>query len=187
MRLTEQAHQILTAHLQEGDLAIDATAGNGHDTQFLAEKVGTSGQVIAIDIQASAIEASRERLCTAALIERSTLICGDHATELECLLPKHRQQIAAITFNLGYLPGSDKSIQTQSESTGQALKAAHALLSPHGLLCVTAYRGHPGGAEEAQLVETWMRTQESAGHAVECFIPNSKNHPPILWVLSQKA
>ena len=39
-RPTTLAHRQVAAVLREGDLAIDATAGNGHDTVFLAERVG---------------------------------------------------------------------------------------------------------------------------------------------------
>ena len=41
-RSTRLAQQIVGELLREGDVAIDATAGNGHDTQFLAGCVGTS-------------------------------------------------------------------------------------------------------------------------------------------------
>lgn len=37
--------------LRPGDVAVDATAGNGHDTLFLAQAVGPSGTVYAIDVQ----------------------------------------------------------------------------------------------------------------------------------------
>lgn len=183
MRLTEKVHQLLTEQLQNGDLAIDATAGNGHDSLFLAQQVGVDGTVIAIDIQAQAIEATRVKLADANLAPRAQLQLGDHAEQLEALTNKHADRIAAIVFNLGYLPGSDKSIQTQTSSTQHALKASLKLLRPEGLLCVTAYRGHPGGMEEAALVETWMRSQEASGHKVECHIPKANNTPPILWVL----
>ena len=43
---------------------------------------------------------------------------------------------------VGYLPGSDKRIQTEPESTLSALRAASELLKPDGLLLVVAYRGH---------------------------------------------
>ena len=42
MKLTEQAHQELRKVIKPGDYAIDATLGNGHDTQFLARQVGES-------------------------------------------------------------------------------------------------------------------------------------------------
>ena len=51
-RLTELAQQRIGTIVRSGDIAVDATAGNGHDTLFLAERVGPAGQVYAFDIQA---------------------------------------------------------------------------------------------------------------------------------------
>jgi len=183
MRLTDKVHQILTDHLQTGDLAIDATAGNGHDTLFLAEQVGGDGHVIAIDIQESAIESTRQKLRTKEFEDRVTLQQDDHASQLEGLIEPHHEAVATIVFNLGYLPGSDKAVQTNSANTHKALEASIRLLRPGGILCVTAYRGHPGGPEEAKAVEDWMRSKEIYGHTIECHKPPSSNTPPILWVL----
>lgn len=36
--------------INEGDIVIDATMGNGYDTRYLAEKVGEKGFVYAFDI-----------------------------------------------------------------------------------------------------------------------------------------
>ena len=185
MRLTEQAHHILTAHLQDGNRAIDATAGNGHDTAFLAGQVGSEGSVIAIDIQDAAVEATRTRLDHAGLLTRVTLRTGDHADIMEELAIEHAAEFAAIIFNLGYLPGSDKCVRTQPTSTKRALDAALELLGHRGRLCVTAYRAHAGGLEEARMVEAWMHQQKARGHSVESHIPASENSPPILWVLTK--
>jgi predicted methyltransferase len=185
MRLTEKVHHILTNHLKEGDRAIDATAGNGYDTLFLAEQAGPSGKVIAIDIQDCAIQSTRERLESTGLIDRVRLVTDDHAVALKKLIVDDHENVAAITFNLGYLPGSDKGIQTRAESTEEALAASIQLLSPGGYLCVTAYRGHNGGIAEAETVETFMRSARSEGHSVECHEPGSSNSPPVLWVLKK--
>ena len=185
MRLTEKVHTILTNHLHEGDLAIDATAGNGYDTLFLAEQVGPSGKVIAIDIQDCAIRSTREKLESAGLIDRIRLVTDDHAAPLRKLIVNDHEKVAAITFNLGYLPGSDKSIQTSAESTEEALAASIQLLTIGGYLCVTAYRGHSGGTAEAETVESFMRKSEKQGHAVDCYEVESSNSPPILWVLKK--
>ena len=183
MRLTEKVHHILTNHLKEGDRAIDATAGNGYDTLFLAEQVGPSGKVIAIDIQDCAIRSTREKLESAGLIDRARLVTEDHAITLRKLMVDDHENVAAITFNLGYLPGSDKSIQTRAESTEGALAASIQLLSSGGYLCVTAYRGHSGGTSEAETVETFMRNAKTEGHTVDYYEPESSNSPPVLWVL----
>ena len=183
MRLTEKVHTILTNHLQEGDQAIDATAGNGYDTLFLAEQVGPSGKVIAIDIQDCAIRSTQLKLDSAGLIDRVRLVTDDHATALKNLIASNVGKIAAITFNLGYLPGSNKSIQTHVESTEEALAASIQLLSSGGCLCVTAYRGHSGGTAEAEAIGSFMRKSQTEGHSVNCYEPESRNSPPVLWVL----
>ena len=185
MRLTEKVHTILTNHLHEGDLAIDARAGNGYDTLFLAEQVGPSGKVTAIDIQDCAIRSTREKLESTGLIDRVKLVTDDHATALGKLIEANREKVAAITFNLGYLPGSDKSIQTRAESTDEALSASIQLLTTGGYLCVTAYRGHSGGTSEAEAVEAFMSKSQKEGHAVDCYEVESSNSPPILWLLKK--
>ena len=38
-----------------GCVALDMTAGNGHDTLFLAERVAPDGHVYAFDVQESAV------------------------------------------------------------------------------------------------------------------------------------
>jgi hypothetical protein len=70
----------------------------------------------------------------------------------EVLPPEIFGQVVAVTFNLGYLPGGDKSVVTQTTTTRMALRLSMDLLRPGGLLVVVAYRGHPGGPEECDAV-----------------------------------
>lgn len=184
MQLTDIVHDYLSALLQPGDRAIDATAGNGHDCTMMAQLVGTKGHVIAIDIQQAAIDASRTRLEAADCLPQTELLVADHAQALAKLSSQYAQTVSAITFNLGYLPRGDKSIKTQPESTLSALHAASQLLKADGLLLVTAYRGHDGGQAEANQVADWMQTIKSRGWAVESHEPivPGPRIPPILWV-----
>ena len=50
-RVLPFARSLLQTAVKEGDYAVDATLGNGHDTCFLAEIVGDSGKVFGFDIQ----------------------------------------------------------------------------------------------------------------------------------------
>lgn len=50
-----------------------------------------------------------------------------------------------VAFNLGYLPGGDKKIKTESETTLLALEAAKKILARGGLISILAYVGHFGG------------------------------------------
>jgi predicted methyltransferase len=189
MRLTQQVHQILQDAVREGSTVIDATAGNGYDTLFLAQRVGPSGKVIAIDIQPAAIESTRSRLEVANADSQCELIEGDHAQVLHELTEEQAGSVAAITFNLGYLPGSDKSLTTSSASTLRALDAAGQLLSAGGVLLVTAYRGHQGGLSEARAVESWMQQLPNMTWSIEAREPERKSNkriPPILWIARRK-
>ena len=185
-RLTQLVHDRIKAHLRPGDFAVDATVGNGHDSLLLAEQVGATGRVCAIDVQAAAIAATRERLRVAGGLEQVQLHQDNHATVLATLAEQSPATARVIVFNLGYLPGSDKTIQTQAGDTVTALDASGRLLAPDGLLLVTAYRAHPGGANEAEAVTSWMRAKESEGWRVECHdpAPGKKVLPPVLWIIA---
>jgi len=187
MHLTELVHQYLNQSLKPGDLAIDATAGNGHDCLKMAELLGLNGKLIGIDLQPAAIKATQQRLEESAVSCAVRLIEGDHAKELQALLTQHANSAQAITFNLGYLPGSDKSIQTTPATTQSALDHAKALLAPDGRLLVTAYRGHPGGLAEAACVANWMQQQAIRDGTIQCHEPRAKRSPPILWIYQAKS
>jgi predicted methyltransferase len=184
MRLIQKAHQILEQCLREGDLAIDATAGNGHDTVKLASLVGARGSVVAIDVQEAALEATRHRLEKEGLAERVRLVHSDHATFLSQLEATEEGKAGAVVFNLGYLPGSDKQVTTRPNTTLAALDAGLGMIKPGGVMLVTAYRAHPGGLAEAQAVEAWARLLEESIWTVRCDEPPSRPNgalPPVLW------
>ncbi len=148
MRLTEHAHAAVREVLRPGETAVDATAGNGHDTRFLSGIVGPAGHVFAFDIQPEAIARTAAwGLANVTLSQRS------HAELASAIPMEHHGRIGAVMFNLGYLPGGDKSVRTVAESTEAALRAGLALLRPGGILSAMAYTGHPGGLDEVAVIE----------------------------------
>lgn len=151
---------ILRETIREGDRVIDATAGNGHDTVFLAECVGENGRVLAFDVQEQAIRSAGNAVAAAGFGERVEFHQRSHAR-----MEDHaaRASIAAVMFNLGYLPGEDHGITTQTGETIAALAAAANLLKPGGVLSVVCYPGHAEGAEEAARVEEWISSQAVFG------------------------
>ncbi len=154
--LTRIAHEALAQHLRDGDLAVDATVGNGHDTLFLAQQVGPSGRVIGFDVQGAALEAARRRLDDAGLLPGVTLYQLGHEQLAETLPAAWHGRVAAMTFNLGYLPGGDKGLITRAATTLPALRQALALLGQGGLLSLLVYRGHRGADDEAGAVAEWV-------------------------------
>ena len=75
--------------------------------------------------------------------------CGDHAAVLEGLAAGSAD---LVVFNLGYLPGGDKSIVTTAEGTVRAMSAAEAAVAPGGCVSVALYPGHEEGSREAEAV-----------------------------------
>jgi predicted methyltransferase len=145
------SHLLIRSCLKPGDTAVDATCGNGHDTLFLAESVGPDGHVWGFDIQQQAIAETGRRLSEAGLSARVSLIHDGHQN-----LSRHvTLPVQALLFNLGYLPGGDRSIITRPETTAPALEASLTLLAPAGVLAITIYPGHSGGSDEQQTVERW--------------------------------
>lgn len=152
-RPTALAHAILRDLVQPGDTVIDATAGNGHDTLFLAGCVGANGRVLAFDVQENAIHSARQATLDAGLDSRVVCHLASHARMAEFAAAG---TVSAVMFNLGYLPGDDHEFTTQTPETLQALAAATIAIKSRGALSVVCYPGHAAGADEAAAVEDFM-------------------------------
>lgn len=179
------SHSLLSDVVTEGNVVVDATMGNGNDTAFLAQLVGSSGQVYAFDIQKKAVENTAEKITALGLSERVTLLNQGHET-VSTILPKETPLTAAI-FNLGYLPKSDKQIITKPDTTKQALDCLLSYLVPKGRIIVVVYYGHDGGKAELDLVQNYCQQlpQEIYNVLSYKFI-NQKNNPPILFCIEKK-
>lgn len=168
--------------VQKGDMVVDATCGNGYDTIFLAQLVGDEGSVLALDIQAVAIENTHTRLTELGLIHRVQLINASHAY-LDEYLPN---QISAAMFNLGYLPGGNHQITTSGPETTTAIEHCIKRLRPGGLITIVAYPGHPGGREEKKYVKDFLSQLEQKEYETwQLNFINQRNQPPCLFVVSK--
>ena len=63
-----------------------------------------------------------------------------------------KESIDGGLFNLGYLPGGNKSIHTMRESTLPAIQGAISLLKKGGVLVISVYPGHEEGNLEGKMV-----------------------------------
>jgi 16S rRNA C1402 N4-methylase RsmH len=153
--LVDIAQERVRTVLRPGDIAVDATVGNGFDTLFLAKCVGQEGKVYGLDIQSEALDATRDRL-NAAGRDNVVLFERSHADLYTVLSEIPVRNVQAVMFNLGYRPGGDKRVITQTESTILAIEGALKLLSPGGIISIIAYVGHSGGNDEAEAVEALL-------------------------------
>ena len=186
--LTAQAQDRIAQRLLPGDVVIDATLGNGHDAVFMAQCVGKQGLVFGFDIQAQAILNSESSLLMLADPPETYCMLCSHAEMLQRIPLAFHGRIKAIMFNLGYLPGGDKSCITQVSSTIRALNAATAILGVGGRVTVMVYPGHLGGDLEATAVEAWVCDLDKSCFSVEKIASQSdKSTAPRLFVIDKRA
>lgn len=151
------AHDFLRQRLDAAAprLCIDATCGNGGDTEFLCGCIAEGGRVLGFDIQPEAITSTRARLERANVPpERYSLILDNHAN-----LPRYVKAgtADAVTFNFGWLPGADHSVYSTAAGSIPALEAALTALRRGGVLSAVLYSGQVIGDSEKQAVLAWLR------------------------------
>ncbi len=169
--------------LNEGDVVIDATMGNGYDTKYLAQKVGENGFVYSFDVQEEALKSTYKKLEKENLQDRVKLILDGHEN-----IDKHvKEEASCVVFNLGYLPRCEHLIITKPETTIQAIKHSLNLLKPHGIISIAIYTGHPGGLEEKNSIYEFLKLlDQKEFNVLECGFINQVNNPPQLVLIEKK-
>jgi len=179
------SHQLLKYYINEGDTVVDATVGNGKDTVKLAALVGKIGRVYGFDIQKPALEKTKEKLLLTGSLEQVQLNLLGHEKMNEVITEKN--SIAAIVFNLGYLPKGDKNLITKPDTTLSALEQSLNLVKPGGLILVMVYYGHEGGEEEMDSVLSFTKNLDQKEYEVLQYkFINQKNNPPFLLAIEKK-
>ena len=193
LKQLEMAHWMLKDIINTNDVVVDATMGNGYDTQFLAE---LGANVYAFDVQEEALNATEKRLDDAGiknqifeknlsnlLTEPSVnLVLSGH----EKLSEYVKEPIKAAFFNLGYLPKTDKSVVTKADTTLTALDALTNQLVVGGRIAIMIYYGHEGGMEEKNAVIKWTSSLPQKDWEVTSYAPLNQIHTPPILVLIEK-
>lgn len=172
---------LIENYLAEGDIAIDATAGNGNDTLKLCRKVGKEGKVFAFDIQDKAIEETKK------LIFESGFSNAEIIKDSHEFMDKYiNEKVKAVIFNLGYLPGGDHRVQTKGETTIEAIKKSLDLLCADGFIAIMIYYGKNSGTEEKLKVMEFLKELDHKKYTVTIHdFYNRPNNPPITAVITK--
>jgi SAM-dependent methyltransferase len=172
------AHQFWARILSPDAWAIDATCGNGQDTLKLAK---LCAGVIGIDVQEEALAKTKELIYQENTLNAPiSLFCQSHATFPDIAYTK---PIQLIVYNLGYLPGGNKTKTTEVGSTLQSVEAALQLLQPQGAISITCYPGHAEGAlEESALLQLCARLAPSLWCVTFHRFLNRKLSPSLLLI-----
>ena len=162
----ELAHDFWKKILKPGDCAIDATCGNGHDSLFITQLIGPDGELHCIDVQKSAIANTKAKINFP--IDRLHFHLGSHE-----ILPPVSPKL--IVYNLGYLPGGDKSLTTLTKTTLKSVQNALEIIQPGGLISITCYPGHPEGKVEQEALLQYVSEISNINYTVSTI--NCANRP----------
>ncbi|WP_088103889.1 class I SAM-dependent methyltransferase [Halalkalibacter urbisdiaboli] len=181
------ARFLLEQALEPGDIAIDCTAGNGHDTLFLANIVTESGKVYSFDIQEQAIKQTQIKMEENGINNRVCLINQGHETVAQVIPDEEHRKVKAAIFNLGYLPGGDKDIVTRPDSTLQAIQALLTIMPKGGTIVLVIYHGHEEGKNERKEVETFTEAlDQRKAHVLKYQFTNQANNPPFIIAIEKR-
>lgn len=193
LKQLEMAHWMLKDIIKTNDVVVDATMGNGYDTQFLAE---LGAKVYAFDVQEEALNATENRLDDAGIknqIFKKNLSNLLTEPSVNLVLSGHeklseyvKEPIKAAIFNLGYLPKTDKSVVTKADTTLTALDALTNQLVVGGRIAIMIYYGHEGGMEEKDAVIKWTSSLPQKDWEVTSYAPLNQIHTPPILVLIEK-
>ena len=196
VKTTSLAMHIVSDYISPGDTVVDCTMGNGYDTLSLAEAAGCTssgdrkGTVYAFDIQQEALDATKKYLSENGIADPGQanihLILDSH-TEIDRYLADIPDKISAFVFNLGFMPGRNKTIMTTEKTSLPAVKKAINLVKTGGIVSIMAYSGHREGEEECAALQEFLRTLPSEKyHVAYIHMINQKKTAPSLFLVTPK-
>ncbi len=173
--ITDLAHYIIENYVIDRDVAVDETLGNGGDCDFLSKNFK---KVYAFDIQPLAIENYRRR-CN----DNVTLILDSHENVREYI----KEEIDVAIYNLGFLPGGDKTITTHAESTLKSIVKTLEIIKSGGFAIIAVYCGHNEGLQESEEVMKLVRSLPKSRFGVMLHkVINRSENAPYLLVIEKK-
>lgn len=177
---------------QSSCVFLDATCGNGHDTLYLASTASSclekdpslSVRLLAFDIQPEAIANTTQRLGARSFSPRLAieyfLLGHEHAASQV----HSGQALALAVYNLGFLPGSDKTVITRAAGSMASLTSLMPCMMTGGVFVIHAYGGHEGGLEELTAVRRWAEELAPKDWLARCYetITPAKNPECLLLI-----
>ncbi|HPE85071.1 MAG TPA: class I SAM-dependent methyltransferase [Chlamydiales bacterium] len=127
-----------------------------------------------MDIQPAAIETTRLKVPSAEMY----LGCHSQLPE-EAFKPN----LKLITYNLGYLPGGDKTLTTKLDTTLESLKKALDLMPVGAAVSITFYPGHNEGLNEMEKITPFIKDLNSKSFTVSTHEWINRNKAPVLSLI----
>ena len=174
------AKRLFDISLKENGVYADFTMGKGNDTLYI-KKACPHGVIYAFDIQKEALEITKKRLEDEGCMDDNVHLINDSHAYFKKYIPGSAGLDGAL-FNLGYLPGGDKSITTKTDSTLACLSDALDMLNPGGVIAVCVYPGHGEGEKEGEkILEFSARLEKSK---FDCLYHRLVNVPEAPYIIA---
>ena len=180
-KIVEFSHILISDFLSKlntpSPVCIDATCGMGNDTLHIAKCLDHKGIIHAYDIQTVAIDATKELLN-----ENGYTNVLYHNTSHEHI---DFNKINLAIYNLGYLPGHDKSITTTPTSSLNSLKKVLENIADEYLIILVLYPGHDTGLIESKLIDDFCYNLKSGDYLVSKYQNYNRPTSPYIITISK--
>lgn len=174
--LSQVMHYFANEFVQPNSIIIDATAGNGNDTYFLASTFANN--VISVDINPLAISNTKLRCKQFSNI---SYYCLNHTNIYQVI----NKPISFAVFNLGYLPHSNDSTTTLAQYTIKCLTTILNNLLPGGGIVISIYTKHDNHREEKSL-QPFLKQLDQHKFLVLQYQMINLNEAPYLIIIEKK-
>ncbi len=144
---------IIDKFVKYNDIVVDATVGNGYDILNLSNYV-KAGYLFGFDIQDIAINNTKKLLDYNNITNYKLFNVGHE--NIYNILKDYNKKISLIIFNLGYLPGGNKNITTNFNTTIKAIDDSLKLLNNKGMILIVVYPGHDAGKKESDELKLYL-------------------------------
>ncbi|WP_244833609.1 class I SAM-dependent methyltransferase [Clostridium sp. BJN0001] len=174
--ISEIAHYIIDNFEESRNVAVDATLGNGHDTDFLQRRFK---RVFAFDVQKNVCQNYNEKE------NKNVKVINDSHEKIKEYV---KENCDVIMYNLGFLPGGeDKSITTKAETSLKSIIDGLTILNHGGMMSIAIYRGHSEGKNEEKVILNYLKEIPKGKYGVmyHSFF-NRSDDAPLLVIVEKK-
>ena len=171
-QITDTVKKLLLDNVKEKNISVDFTLGRGNDTIFLSDNFY---YFYSFDLHNECIDDFELKN-----IQNVKLILDSHEN-----VDKYIDGFDCGMYNLGYLPGSNKEITTNAESTLISLYKAVNILNIGGFISIVLYIGHNQGKRESQEVLEFCSRLDNKRFNVAYLNLLNKNNPPSLVLINK--
>lgn len=173
--ISDLSHNIIDNFVINKNVAIDATLGNGYDTDFLSLKFN---KVFSFEIQKISCDSYKEKS------RDNVKIINDSHHLFDNYI---KEEVDCIMYNLGFLPGGNKEITTKHETTLKSINDGLKLLKSGGIMTICIYKGHTEGKREESCIIDFVKSLPKNTYGVMCHsYINRTETAPLLLVIEKK-